>query len=64
MRYNTWKLALAELGIPLSDVARILAAILLLGNVAFVDAEDAGPQQLELLGHRGERMKIETEIEI
>ena len=43
------------LGIPLSDVMRVLAAILLLGNVQFVD----GPGlELEVVGNNG-RLKPE-----
>ena len=43
--------ALATLGIPFLDVMRILVAILLLGNVEFVDGE--GPE-LDVKGNNGE----------
>lgn len=42
--------ALATLGIPFLDVLRILVAILLLGNVEFVDSE--GPE-LDVKGNNG-----------
>uniref|UniRef100_A0A914X0G8 Myosin motor domain-containing protein n=1 Tax=Plectus sambesii TaxID=2011161 RepID=A0A914X0G8_9BILA len=38
-RFEAWKSALYTLGIPFSDVMRVLAACLLLGNVHFIDAE-------------------------
>jgi len=41
-KFERWRSALATLGIPFLDVMRILVAILLLGNVEFVDGE--GPE--------------------
>lgn len=38
-KFEQWRGALASLGIPFVDVLRILVAILLLGNVEFVDGE-------------------------
>ncbi|KAG1680496.1 Unconventional myosin-XV [Nymphon striatum] len=37
-RFNAWKSCLSVLGIPFLDVVRVLAAVLLLGNVHFVDS--------------------------
>ena len=42
--------ALATLGIPFVDVLRILVAILLLGNVEFVDGEAL---ELDVKGNNG-----------
>jgi len=42
--------ALATLGIPFVDVLRILVAILLLGNVEFVDGEGL---ELDVKGNNG-----------
>ncbi len=50
-RFLFWKTALTTLGIPFSDVMRLLAAILLLGNVKFEDVSEAG--DLDLKGQRG-----------
>jgi len=36
-RFNVWKSNLAVLGIPFMDVVRVMAGILLLGNVEFVE---------------------------
>ncbi|XP_070501515.1 unconventional myosin-Vb isoform X3 [Chironomus tepperi] len=36
-RFQAWKACLGILGIPFLDVVRVLAAVLLLGNVKFVD---------------------------
>ncbi|XP_071057490.1 myosin-VIIa isoform X2 [Onthophagus taurus] len=36
-RFQAWKTCLGVLGIPFIDVVRVLAAVLLLGNVHFVD---------------------------
>ena len=36
-RFQEWKMNLAVLGIPFIDVVRVLASILLLGNVEFVE---------------------------
>ncbi|RZF39453.1 hypothetical protein LSTR_LSTR000974 [Laodelphax striatellus] len=38
VRFQAWKACLGVLGIPFLDVVRVLAAVLLLGNVQFVDA--------------------------
>ena len=53
--FNLWttsfvKGALASLGIPFVDVLRILVAILLLGNVEFVDGEGL---ELDVKGNNG-----------
>lgn len=45
-----FKGALASLGIPFVDVLRILVAILLLGNVEFVDGEGL---ELDVKGNNG-----------
>ncbi|VVC29843.1 Hypothetical protein CINCED_3A016888 [Cinara cedri] len=37
VRFQSWKSCLGLLGIPFMDVVRVLAAVLLLGNVNFVD---------------------------
>ena len=36
-RFQAWKACLGILGIPFLDVVRVLSAVLLLGNVKFVD---------------------------
>ncbi|XP_077297519.1 unconventional myosin-IXb-like dachs [Arctopsyche grandis] len=36
-RFQAWKACLGVLGIPFLDVVRVLAAVLLLGNIQFVD---------------------------
>ena len=36
-RFQAWKSCLGVLGIPFLDVVRVLAAVLLLGNVTFAD---------------------------
>ncbi|XP_065202156.1 unconventional myosin-Va isoform X2 [Planococcus citri] len=41
-RFQTWKICLGVLGIPFMDVVRVLAAVLLLGNVHFVDGNKNG----------------------
>lgn len=38
-RFQAWKACLGILGIPFLDVVRVLAAVLLLGNVNFVDGQ-------------------------
>lgn len=38
-RFAAWKTCLGILGIPFLDVVRVLAAVLLLGNVQFVDGQ-------------------------
>lgn len=38
-RFEAWKTCLGILGIPFLDVVRVLAAVLLLGNVQFVDGK-------------------------
>ncbi|KAH8395635.1 hypothetical protein KR222_004099, partial [Zaprionus bogoriensis] len=37
LRFQAWKTCLGILGIPFLDVVRVLAAVLLLGNVQFID---------------------------
>uniref|UniRef100_A0A0A9W116 Unconventional myosin-Va n=1 Tax=Lygus hesperus TaxID=30085 RepID=A0A0A9W116_LYGHE len=37
-RFQQWKTCLGILGIPFLDVVRVLAAVLLLGNIVFVDS--------------------------
>uniref|UniRef100_A0A1A9WFZ4 Myosin motor domain-containing protein n=1 Tax=Glossina brevipalpis TaxID=37001 RepID=A0A1A9WFZ4_9MUSC len=39
LRFQAWKTCLGILGIPFLDVVRVLAAVLLLGNVQFVDGQ-------------------------
>ncbi|XP_076338486.1 unconventional myosin-Va-like isoform X2 [Tachypleus tridentatus] len=36
-RFDAWKTCLSVLGIPFMDVVRVLASVLLLGNIQFVD---------------------------
>lgn len=38
-RFQEWKTCLGILGIPFLDVVRVLAAVLLLGNVQFIDGK-------------------------
>lgn len=38
-RFQAWKACLGILGIPFLDVVRVLAAVLLLGNVQFIDGQ-------------------------
>ncbi|XP_026464689.1 unconventional myosin-IXb [Ctenocephalides felis] len=38
-RFQAWKACLSVLGIPFLDVVRVLSAVLLLGNVIFVDGK-------------------------
>lgn len=38
-RFQAWKACLGVLGIPFLDVVRVLAAVLLLGNIQFVDGQ-------------------------
>ncbi|KAH8378149.1 hypothetical protein KR093_009621, partial [Drosophila rubida] len=38
VRFQAWKTCLGILGIPFLDVVRVLAAVLLLGNVQFIDS--------------------------
>ncbi|KAK9736482.1 Myosin head (motor domain) [Popillia japonica] len=38
-RFQAWKTCLGVLGIPFLDVVRVLAAVLLLGNVQFIDGK-------------------------
>nr|XP_027238453.1 unconventional myosin-IXb-like [Penaeus vannamei] len=38
-RFESWKACLGVLGIPFLDVVRVLAAVLLLGNVTFVEGQ-------------------------
>lgn len=37
IRFQAWKACLGVLGIPFLDVVRVLAAVLILGNVGFTD---------------------------
>ncbi|KAF0300387.1 Myosin-VIIa [Amphibalanus amphitrite] len=51
-RFQAWKACLGVLGIPFLDVVRVLASVLLLGNVTFVDrpgteVEMQSPQELQ-----------------
>ncbi|KAF0301174.1 Myosin-VIIa [Amphibalanus amphitrite] len=51
-RFRAWKSCLGVLGIPFLDVVRVLAAVLLLGNVTFADGagievEVQGQEQLQ-----------------
>ncbi|KAF2357164.1 Myosin head motor domain [Trinorchestia longiramus] len=39
MEFEAWKTCLSVLGIPFLDVIRVLAAVLLLGNVTFVEGQ-------------------------
>ncbi|XP_041362626.1 unconventional myosin-IXb-like isoform X2 [Gigantopelta aegis] len=48
LRFEAWKKSLSTMGIPVSDVLRVLSAVLLLGNVEFV--EGAG-LELEVVGN-------------
>ncbi|XP_052069098.1 unconventional myosin-VIIa-like isoform X1 [Mytilus californianus] len=47
-RFDSWKLCLSVLGIPFSDVMRIFAAVLLLGNVEFVEGTGL---ELDIVGN-------------
>ena len=38
-RFEAWKACLGVLGIPFLDVVRVLAAVLLLGNVTFIEGQ-------------------------
>lgn len=38
-RFEAWKACLGVLGIPFFDVVRVLAAVLLLGNVTFIEGQ-------------------------
>ncbi|XP_039284577.1 unconventional myosin-IXa [Nilaparvata lugens] len=49
VRFQAWKACLGVLGIPFLDVVRVLAAVLLLGNVQFVDA-GAGAAEVGVKG--------------
>ncbi|CAN8008343.1 unnamed protein product [Ixodes pacificus] len=48
-RFEAWKSCLSVLGIPFLDVVRVLAAVLLLGNVQFVD-RGGGASEVDLKG--------------
>ncbi|XP_076460161.1 uncharacterized protein LOC143293130 [Babylonia areolata] len=48
MLFEAWKSALAVVGIPVWDVLRVLAAVLLLGNIHF---EDTAGLELELVSN-------------
>lgn len=45
--YEAWKSSLAQLGIPLTDVIKILVSILLVGNILFYEAKN---QELSVQG--------------
>ncbi|XP_046361529.2 unconventional myosin-IXb-like [Haliotis rufescens] len=47
-RFDVWKSSLSVLGIPVMDILRVLAAILLLGNVEFVESPG---MELEVVGN-------------
>ncbi|XP_064477928.1 myosin-I heavy chain-like [Ornithodoros turicata] len=50
-RFEAWKSCLSVLGIPFSDVVRVLAAVLLLGNVQFTPSEGGSADAVaDLLG--------------
>lgn len=38
-RFEAWKACLGVLGIPFFDVVRVLAAVLILGNVTFIEGQ-------------------------
>ena len=46
-RFNTWKSNLVILGIPCMDVLKVMAAILLLGNLKFAEGNGL---ELDLVG--------------
>ena len=48
--FEAWKSSLAQLGIPLTDVVKVLVAVLLLGNVLFYEAKN---QELSMQGADG-----------
>ena len=39
LRFEAWKACLGVLGIPFLEVMRVLAAVLLLGNVTFIEGQ-------------------------
>lgn len=43
-RFHAWKTCLVILGIPFLDVVRVLAAVLLLGNVQFTEGAEGGAE--------------------
>ncbi|XP_060081419.1 myosin-IIIb-like [Ylistrum balloti] len=47
-RFEAWKSALSILGIPFSDVMRVFSAVLLLGNIEFVEGTGL---ELDLIGN-------------
>ncbi|XP_048762789.2 unconventional myosin-VIIa-like isoform X2 [Ostrea edulis] len=47
-RFDAWKSSLAVLGIPFSDVMRIFSAILLLGNIEFIEGSGL---ELDIIGN-------------
>ncbi|XP_064599568.1 unconventional myosin-IXb-like [Liolophura sinensis] len=49
LRFQCWKMSLGMLGISFSDVIRLLAGVLLLGNVEFIQN---GGQEPEVKSHR------------
>ena len=46
----TFQSSLAQLGIPLTDVLKVLVALLLLGNVLFYEAKNS---ELSMQGNEG-----------
>lgn len=46
-RFAAWKACLGILGIPFIDVVRVLAAVLLLGNINFIDNQN---MEVEIIG--------------
>ena len=49
-RFLDWKSSLAVLGIPFMEVVRVLASILLLGNVEFVGGRDPESYDVDIVG--------------
>lgn len=49
-RFQAWKTCLGILGIPFLDVVRVLAAILLLGNVHFVQCSNRQEVEIDVDG--------------
>ncbi|GIY51471.1 myosin-51 [Caerostris extrusa] len=56
-RFEAWKTCLSVLGIPSMDVVRVLAAILLLGNIQFIDG--AG-MEVDIKGGNAEMKAVAT----
>ncbi|CAL8122354.1 unnamed protein product [Orchesella dallaii] len=51
-RFFDWKAALGVLGIPYLDVVRVLAAVILLGNVQFVESSSCLDVDVEVKGEK------------